>query len=212
MHVRFVNGTKPANYDAQVGALQSQFQLIGLTATIVSEQNVTLASSFDSMAGGDVLDTPSAEHTALYNAAKGSISQWEILCCFVQATTLADGTTVTKGFSCSTLPCAVVSLNNTDYTMAHEVAHCLGLAHVTDTNNLMFNNTSGITNLPPDLTTAQGTQANASTLVSQSATESWAAASAAFKTKWLGTNSGSVVVYNPPTMSIAAVAASVQEG
>lgn len=49
-------------------------------------------------------------------------------------------------------PGVVVTNVASQWTLAHEVAHVLGLAHVADTNRLMFRNTGAITNPPPDLT------------------------------------------------------------
>jgi hypothetical protein len=44
------------------------------------------------------------------------------------------------------------------------------------------------------------------------ATQAWSAASASFKAKWAGINSGTITPYKEPTVSITAAAATVQEG
>lgn len=45
-----------------------------------------------------------------------------------------------------------VADNATQWTLSHELTHVVGLnPHVTDSDNLMFTPTSGITNPPPDL-------------------------------------------------------------
>lgn len=47
----------------------------------------------------------------------------------------------------------------TQWTFVHELTHVVGdNSHVTDTDNLMFGSTSGITNPPPDLTEDQCTR------------------------------------------------------
>ena len=47
---------------------------------------------------------------------------------------------------------AVTASYCSKYTMAHEVGHVLGLAHVSDNNRLMTGlGTDNITNPPPDL-------------------------------------------------------------
>lgn len=53
-------------------------------------------------------------------------------------------------------PGSVVTDVETQYTMAHEIGHVLGLNHVTDTTNLMHGGGTGnITQHPPNLTNAQ---------------------------------------------------------
>jgi len=52
------------------------------------------------------------------------------------------------------VPAVVLDQNAVPGTMAHEIAHVLGLRHVDDSNNLMFPNI-GWTNPPPDLTLGQ---------------------------------------------------------
>jgi hypothetical protein len=55
-------------------------------------------------------------------------------------------------------PAAAVAAGCSAWTMAHEVGHDLGLAHVNDNNRLMTGNgTDNITNPPPDLIASEGT-------------------------------------------------------
>jgi predicted Zn-dependent protease len=43
-----------------------------------------------------------------------------------------------------------------DWTLAHEIGHVLGLVHVNDSNRLMTGGgTAKITNLPPDLVASE---------------------------------------------------------
>jgi hypothetical protein len=53
-------------------------------------------------------------------------------------------------------PSAVVAQAATQWTLAHEVGHVLGLPHVDDTDRLMTRaGTANITNLPPDIVPAE---------------------------------------------------------
>jgi hypothetical protein len=52
------------------------------------------------------------------------------------------------------VPACLIEANASAVLMAHEIGHVLGLHHVSDTNNIMWNK-GGWTNLPPDLTLGQ---------------------------------------------------------
>jgi hypothetical protein len=71
---------------------------------------------------------------------------------------------------CSTcppnIPAVVISQRATEWTLAHEIGHLLGLAHVDDDHNLMTGNgTENITNPPPVLAPAQAKRIHASPLI-----------------------------------------------
>jgi hypothetical protein len=64
--------------------------------------------------------------------------------------------------------CAIVQ-GATQWTMAHEVGHVLGLSHVNDNNRLMTGNgTANITNPPPDLISSEVT-----TMLNSSYSQDW---------------------------------------
>lgn len=60
------------------------------------------------------------------------------------------------------MPACVVVRGATQWTLAHEVGHVLGLRHVNDNDRLMTGNGTGnITNPPPDLVSSEvGTMGN----------------------------------------------------
>lgn len=71
---------------------------------------------------------------------------------------------------CSThppnVPAVVISQRATEWTLAHEIGHLLGLAHVGDDHNLMTGNgTENITNPPPILVPEQADRMRASPFV-----------------------------------------------
>jgi outer membrane protein OmpA-like peptidoglycan-associated protein len=62
------------------------------------------------------------------------------------------------------LPGAVVTSRASQWTLAHEVGHVLGLRHVAIADRLMFRNTGRITNPPPDLIASEIATMGASAL------------------------------------------------
>ena len=63
------------------------------------------------------------------------------------------------------MPGAIVVQGATQWTLAHEIGHVLGLDHVNDRNRLMTGNgTANITNPPPDLIASEITTMDASPL------------------------------------------------
>lgn len=91
------------------------------------------------------------EHLTLFTHRRGA-GRGDIVVYFVRAT-------VPSSRGCCAhpvgLPGVVVAAVASPWTLAHEVAHVLGLPHVSDTDRLMFRNTGSITNPPPDLTPAE---------------------------------------------------------
>lgn len=153
LSVRFLT-TRPSNYAAMVTQIKTILGLAGINVIIVDEIDIVL-SGYTSVAGGDVLATPSTQHTTLYEAVKNAADPNIMFLCFVQNATLADGVTALRGFGSTGIPCAVIANSATVYTPIHELLHCLGLVHVSDTDNIMYNNSASITNLPPNIDPSQ---------------------------------------------------------
>lgn len=88
------------------------------------------------------------EHLTLFTHRRGAGRQ-DIVVYFVRATLPSSRGCCAHPVG---LPGVVVAAVASPWTLAHEVAHVLGLPHVNDTDRLMFRNTGSITNPPPDLT------------------------------------------------------------
>jgi hypothetical protein len=101
--------------------------------------------------------SPTAEETALFRIGRDRFPA-DMIAYYLRSTNLG-----VRG--CSTfqpgLPGVVVTDTATQWTLAHEVGHVLGLAHRNNTTHLMNNGTAAITANPPiltdaDLTTVRG--------------------------------------------------------
>ena len=95
---------------------------------------------------------PTADQVDLFND-RGHIGPRDIVVYFVRELVSAD-------LGCATHPpdkpgAVVAAKHATEWTLAHEIGHVLGLDHVTVANQdrLMNHGTFSVTNPPPDLTT-----------------------------------------------------------
>jgi hypothetical protein len=95
--------------------------------------------------------TPTAEENNLYNLERDHAPA-DIIAYYVRSTNIG-----VRGCAAhpSGQPGSVVTDVATQYTMAHEIGHVLGLGHVTDRSNLMHPNTGQINVHPPNLTNTQ---------------------------------------------------------
>jgi len=134
--------------DQMVQSMQSVYESVGLRVHRVSTETLNLPALIDCDVGGCTMGSTTGEQNTLFgnrNFAWGS----DVVVYFVRSTVPAFN-------GCAAFPAgrpgAVVASIATQWTMAHEVGHVLGLAHVNDNNRLMTGNgTSNITNPPPDL-------------------------------------------------------------
>ena len=95
---------------------------------------------------------PTAEEDRLYNLERDHAPS-DIVVYYVRSTNLG-----VRGCAAhpANRPGSVVTDVATQYTMAHEIGHVLGLGHVNNTSNLMHGNgTAAINTHPPNLTNAQ---------------------------------------------------------
>ena len=101
--------------------------------------------------------------TGEFNRVQSLVGNWpstEILVCYVGE--FAESLLGCGGHA-PNKPACIVAAAGSPWTTAHEVGHVLltksfSPVHETDTRNLMFRTTSGITQFPPILTPAQVTQ------------------------------------------------------
>ncbi len=134
--------------DQMIQSMQRVYESVGLRVHRVSTETLNLPALVDCDVGACTMGSTTGEQNTLFgnrNFAWGS----DVVVYFVRSTVPAFN-------GCAAFPAgrpgAVVASIATQWTMAHEVGHVLGLAHVNDNNRLMTGNgTSNITNPPPDL-------------------------------------------------------------
>ncbi|HEV7241082.1 MAG TPA: hypothetical protein VGQ36_17735 [Thermoanaerobaculia bacterium] len=117
----------------------------------VSHENLNLPDLLDVEVGDCLIgQNPTDEQTALY-ANRNNVGANEIAVYFVRNTIpIMNGCAAHPGGQ----PGAIVASIASQWTLAHEIGHVLALQHATGAANsdrLMFNQTSAITNPPPDL-------------------------------------------------------------
>jgi hypothetical protein len=147
LHIKIL--TAPNVTIAQmVTAMQQVYEAIGIIVHHVSTETLNLPALNDVDVGACTMGSVTAEQTQLFNN-RNNAGPNDAVVYFVRST-------VPPYNGCAAFPAgrpgAVVAQGATVWTMAHEVGHVLGLAHVNDNNRLMTGNgTANITNPPPDL-------------------------------------------------------------
>jgi hypothetical protein len=102
---------------------------------------------------GDREDGPSADQADLFNL-RGDAGERDIVVYFVR-------TLVPAAAGCAIHPpgkpgVVISSSMASEWTLAHQIGHVLGLEHVDATDSLMTRrSTASLTNLPPDLSDAE---------------------------------------------------------
>lgn len=148
LHIRILSQPN-GNIDTMVQNTIDLFQDHGFIVREGDRQNLTdlddlLDLEIDCFSGRQ-----SAEQGQLYRHRDG-IPDFEIAAYFVRSTIPANNGCAS--FTNTRRPACVVTNTASDWTLAHEIGHVLGLNHVNDSDRLMTGGgTANITNLPPDL-------------------------------------------------------------
>ena len=146
MHVKIL--TKPTiSIEQMFTNMRWVYESVGLIVHRVSTETLNLPALNDCDVGSCNTGV-TAEQTQLFGN-RNSAGPNDVVVYFVRST-------VPPLNGCATHPAgrpgAVVAQGASQWTMAHEIGHVLGLFHVNDNNRLMTGNgTANITNPPPDL-------------------------------------------------------------
>ncbi|MBV8034857.1 FG-GAP-like repeat-containing protein [Roseateles sp.] len=151
LHIKVLS-TPTLPIDQMMQAMQRVYEAVGIRVHRVSTETLNLPALVDCDVGACTMGSTTGEQNTLFgnrNFAWGS----DVVVYFVRSTVPAYN-------GCAAHPAgrpgAVVASIATQWTMAHEVGHVLGLPHVNDNNRLMTGNgTANITNPPPDLVSTE---------------------------------------------------------
>ena len=145
--------------------MREVYNASGIEVELASTEALNLPALNDLDVGGCTMGNTTTEQNQLFGN-RNNVGANDVAVYFVRST-------VPPFNGCAAHPpnrpsCAVVQ-GATEWTMAHEVGHVLGLSHVNDNNRLMTGNGTGnITNPPPDLVASEVT-----TMGNSNLTQDW---------------------------------------
>jgi hypothetical protein len=147
LHIKILTNPN-VSIDNMVASMQQVYERTGIRVHRVSTENLNLPALNDLDIGGCTLGSVTSEQSQLF-ANRNNVGFNDVVVYLVRSTSPPANGCASHP---SGRPGAAVAQGATGWTMAHEVGHVLGLAHVNDNNRLMTGNgTSNITNPPPDL-------------------------------------------------------------
>lgn len=148
LHVKCLTAPTRFTINQMIANMRLTFATAQIGIRYASFETLNLPALNDLDVGTCRMGTVTAEQTQIF-ANRNSAGANDVVVYFVRSTQPPNN-------GCAAFPNgrpgAVVASGASAWTMAHEVGHVLGLAHVNDNNRLMTGNgTDGITNPPPDL-------------------------------------------------------------
>jgi len=161
LHIKIIRQpTIPINQ--MVANMVQVYASVGINVILGTTENLNLPGTFlDIDVAGCTSGSTTAEQDQLFSN-RNNVGADDVVAYFVRST-------VPPLNGCAAHPSgrpgAVVASIASQWTLAHEIGHVLGLSHVTDNNRLMTGGgTSNITNPPPDLVPSEASSMQTSRL------------------------------------------------
>ena len=151
--------------DTMLARMREVYNASGIEVELGSTETLNFPALNDLDVGACTLGNTTAEQNQLFGN-RNNVAANDVAVYFVRST-------VPPFNGCAAHPpnqpsCCVVQ-GATQWTMAHEVGHVLGLSHVNNNDQLMTGNGTGnITNPPPDLASSEVT-----TMINSNLTQDW---------------------------------------
>ena len=149
LRLHFKTLTAPTvSVDTMLSQMREVYKAANIRVDLISTENLNIAALNDLDVGTCSAGTTTAEQDQLFGN-RNNVGASDVVVYFVRST-------VPPFNGCAAHPSgrpgAVIAQGATEWTMAHEVGHVLGLSHVSNNDRLMTGNgTANITNPPPDL-------------------------------------------------------------
>lgn len=174
LHFRsLVQSDQPVSF--QEANARMTYAKYGIYLDVLSGMTMNLSDAdkktFDSVDVGECVDNKLTDELgSLHKIGLQGVGENEVVIYFAREVTDEKKK---KIYGCAAInanrPAVVVAANGSGWTLGHELGHVLlgnfSPPHSTDTANLMYSPTTGITNNPPDLTADQLTAIRASKFV-----------------------------------------------
>jgi hypothetical protein len=161
LHVKIIQQPNvPLNQ--MIANMRQVYASVGINLLLGTTENLSLPATFlDIDVGGCTSGSTTTEQQQLFSN-RNNVGPDDVVAYFVRST-------VPPFNGCAAHPSgrpgAVVASIASEWTLAHEIGHVLGLNHVTDNNRLMTGGgTANITNPPPDLVPSEASTMQTSPL------------------------------------------------